>query len=101
MRQNMNIGEAIKFLRSKRNISQVDLAEKVEITQGFLSLIEQGEREPGFELVKKISRTLQVPEQLIFLLTCQKTPTQRRYTRSLNKIALALDDILQQVTTQA
>ena len=97
----MNIGEAIKFLRSRRNVSQVELAEKVEITQGFLSLIEKGEREPGFELVKKIADTLKVPEQLIFLLTCQNTPKQKRYEKPLHKIALALDDILRQVSASA
>lgn len=97
----MNIGEAIKFLRSKRNVSQVELANKVEITQGFLSLIEAGEREPGFELIKKISGTLQVPEELIFLLTCQKSPKQKRYAGPLNKIALALDDILRAVAAKA
>lgn len=97
----MDIGEAIKFLRSRRNISQVELAEKVEITQGFLSLIEKGEREPGFELVKKISETLKVPEQLIFLLTCPKNPKQKQYEKPLHKIALALDDILRQVSATA
>ena len=97
----MNIGEAIKFLRSKRDISQVQLADKIEITQGFLSLIEKGEREPGFELIKKIASTLHVPEQLIFLLACQKKTKQKQYSRPLNKIALALDDILREITPQA
>lgn len=97
----MKIGETIKFLRSKRNISQVELAEQVEITQGFLSLIENGDREPGFELIKKIASKLHIPEQLIFLIACQENPKEKKYSRSLNKIALALDDILREITPQA
>ncbi|MBI4355925.1 MAG: helix-turn-helix transcriptional regulator [Candidatus Omnitrophica bacterium] len=90
----MNVGEAIKTLRVRRQITQKFLAERCGITQGFLSLVERGDREPGFDLVEKISETLGVPPQLILLLACEKYTRGKRYSKPLRKIALTLDELL-------
>lgn len=90
----MDIGKAIKTLRARHKIPQQTLARKVGITQGYLSLIEKGLREPGFDLIKKIANTLMIPPQLIFLLACNKESKFRRYAKPLRNITLLVDDIL-------
>ena len=40
----MKIGEAIKKLREKQNMTQVDLANKAGISPAFISLLESGDR---------------------------------------------------------
>ena len=94
----MKIGSAIKTLRLKRDIPQLDLAKRVGITQGFLSLLERDEREPSFELIPKIASELKVPTQLLLLLACEDTPRQSRYSKPLQDIALAIDEILNAVS---
>lgn len=96
----MKIGTAIKTLRLKRDVPQQNLAKKVGITQGFLSLIERDAREPSFELIGKIASELKVPTQLLLLLACDETPRQRRYSKPLQNIALAIEEILNAVSTR-
>lgn len=90
----MNIGLVIKELRQKRKISQQKLSKTLEITQGYLSLIEKGEREPGIDLINKTAYCFGIPEQLIFLLACEPKPEMKRFSKPLKKIASAIDDIL-------
>jgi len=90
----MDIGQAIKTLRTKRRVTQKDLAERSGVSQGFLSLIEKGEREPDFELIEKIAGALKIPPQLVLLLACGRHSRGRRYARPLKRIASALDELL-------
>ena len=93
----MDVGEAIKDLRCKKNFSQKDLAKKLGITQGYLSLIERGGREPSLDLIKKIAGGLEIPQQLIFLLTCDPFPKNKNFAKPIKKIAVAIDDILKSI----
>ena len=95
----MNIGQAIKTLRTRRRITQHELAAGAEVTQGFLSLVEKGKREPGFEFIEKIAKELQVPPHLVLLLACEAHPKGRRYSRPLQTIARALDELLRAYTS--
>lgn len=90
----MGIGKAIKTLRTRHKVPQQVLAEKVGVTQGYLSLIEKGLREPGFDLIEKIADTLSIPQQIIFLLACNRTAKSKRFAKPLKNITLLIDDIL-------
>lgn len=94
----MNIGQAIKILRTKRQVTQRDLAIGAGVSQGFLSLVEKGKREPGFELIERVANVLRVPPQLVFLLACEGPPRGRRYARPLQTIARILDDLVRACT---
>ena len=93
----MNLGEIIKDLRLRKHVSQKILAQKVGITQGYLSLIEQGEREPSLDLIKQIAVSLDIPQQLFFLLMCEVPPRHKSYAKSIKKIAVVIDDILKSI----
>ena len=90
----MSIGKAIKKLREKHGFSQQSLAESIGISQGYLSLVEKDLREPGFDLIKKISDVLKVPQQLILLLACDKNVKAKRFSKPLRNIILLADDII-------
>jgi len=95
----MNIGSVIKNLRLKRDVSQKELVRSLRITQGYLSLIESGDREPSFELIDKIAAALKIPPQLIFLLSCDnKSKNTKTFAKPLKQIATAIDDILSAAT---
>lgn len=93
----MNIGKAIKTIRLRHKMPQQILAKKIGVTQGYLSLIEKGQREPGFNLVGKISDALTIPQQLILFLACEHDPKYKRFARPLKKITILVDDILKAV----
>jgi len=92
----MDIGGAIKTIRVKHNVSQQELAKSTGVTQGYLSLIEKGGREPGFDLIEKIADSLAIPPQLLFILACNKA-RGKRYAKPLRNIIMLADDILQEI----
>lgn len=54
------LGEAIRQLRTKRGISQEDLAHLAGVTTGTLSVIERGRSNPAWGTVKAIAEALDV-----------------------------------------
>jgi transcriptional regulator with XRE-family HTH domain len=54
------LGEAIRQLRTKRGISQEDLAHLAGVTTGTLSVIERGRSNPAWGTVKSIAKALDV-----------------------------------------
>lgn len=93
----MSIGKAIKKLREKHGFSQQDLAESIGISQGYLSLVEKELREPGFDLIKKIARVLNIPQQLILLLACDRDVKVKDFSKPLREIVLLADDIIRSI----
>ena len=54
------LGEQIKFWRQRRNFTQEKLAEKIELTPGFISLIETGKKRASLETLLFISQELEI-----------------------------------------
>lgn len=54
------LGKRIRFWRQQRNLTQEQLAEKVGLTPGFISLIEIGKRRVSLESLLSLCRTLNI-----------------------------------------
>jgi transcriptional regulator with XRE-family HTH domain len=50
-------------LREKHNLTQADVAKKLNVTQGYYSLIEKGERQADLNLsiAEKLSKIFNIP----------------------------------------
>jgi transcriptional regulator with XRE-family HTH domain len=68
----MNLGSAIKQLRTELNLSQGELSSKIGISQTSLSQIELGYKEPSKKTLKSISEKLEIPIGLLYLLAMEK-----------------------------
>lgn len=55
------LGEAIRIARVFQGMSQQDLAKAMDISNGFLSQIESGAREPSQETLRSAGAALGVP----------------------------------------
>ena len=93
----MKAGTLIKEIRLKRGVSQKILVKELGITQGYLSLVERGEKEPSLDLIKKIAKRLNVPQQLIVLSTCDTFPRNKKYIKPVKKIVSAINEILRSI----
>lgn len=60
-----DIGNAIRFYRTQRGLSQQTLSSEVGISISYLSLLERGQRDPRFTTLVKIASAMGVP---VFLL---------------------------------
>jgi transcriptional regulator with XRE-family HTH domain len=55
-----NLGKNIKFLRSRKGLTQAILAEKADVSVIFLSSIERGTKYPQADTLARIAKTLEV-----------------------------------------
>lgn len=62
-----SFGDRLKQLRNSKNLFQEDLANKLNISKSAVGMYERNEREPSFELLKKIADYFNV--SIDFLLT--------------------------------
>lgn len=54
----MKFGQNIKHIRKRMNMSQSELATKMEISRSYLSDIENGNKNPSIKTVKKLADSL-------------------------------------------
>lgn len=64
----MNIGKSIKLIRIQKDLKQIELAEKSKISVSYLSLLEQGKRDPNLSTLSNIAKALGVPLSIIVFL---------------------------------
>jgi len=74
----MTFGGLIRSLRKSDNISQIELAKKLNVSKQFLSDIEHNRKEVGISFAKKVSSVLGYSiEPLLELLIKQQLKRQR------------------------
>lgn len=54
----MDLGQGIRVMLAKRQISQTKLAKMVEVTRPYMSSLCNNERVPSFGLLERISESL-------------------------------------------
>ena len=56
-----SLGGKVKYYREQRALYQVELADIVGVSTGYIGSIEQGVRSPSLKLLKKIAKALKIP----------------------------------------
>ena len=63
----MNIGERMKKLRTRKGLSQSQLAKELDISDNSIGMYETGQREPGLEVLEKIANCFDVSMDYLVL----------------------------------
>ena len=61
-----NFIQNLKFYRKRANISQAELAEKCNVSNGTIGNIECGMTKPSFDLIFSIATALKIPTEDLF-----------------------------------
>ena len=88
------LGPRIAALRRSKNISQGELARRLQVSPSAVGMYEQGRREPSAELLVRLARVLEV--SVDYLLTGQPLPGEREKIQGV--VSQAVSDA--QVHTQ-
>jgi transcriptional regulator with XRE-family HTH domain len=64
----MNIGNAIQLARTKRKLTQIQLAKRAGISVSYLSLLERSRRDPPLSTLEKVAAALNMPLEILFFL---------------------------------
>lgn len=61
-----SLGEKIKYYRKQRKLYQVELADIVDVSTGYIGAIEQSVKSPSLKLLSKIAKALKIqPHELL------------------------------------
>jgi len=63
----MTLGNAIKVMRTAAGLKQKKLADMVGVSVNYLSLVENGKREPSLSFLNRLAEALGVPTGMFFL----------------------------------
>jgi len=76
----MHFGPLLRSLRKSRELTQVELAAKVKVSQSFLARLESGKGRPSMATVRKLIRVLEPPKvgQFITLAALTVVPKDLR-----------------------
>ena len=64
----MNIGYAIKQVRTYYGLSQIELSKKTGISQTSISQIESGVKNPSKRTIKSICEVFEIPEAILYVM---------------------------------
>lgn len=68
----MNVGNAIKMCRTRRGVSQGELARRADCSVSYLSMLENNQRDPTLSTLKKVAEALNVPIGILFFLASER-----------------------------
>ncbi|STY62594.1 helix-turn-helix domain-containing protein [Mannheimia haemolytica] len=72
----MNIGKALKLCRTQKGLTKTKLAENSNISVSYLTLLEQGKREPNISTINEICKALQIPPSILIFLASDSSEQQ-------------------------
>lgn len=81
----MNIPRAIKTCRLARGISQQELAQRIDISPSYLSLLEAGKKEPSVSMLRDLATGLEMSVDVL-MLTAIDYGEVRRHQQELSDI---------------
>ena len=93
----LNVGQNIKLFRENLGFKQKDLAEQLDVSVNYLSLLEHNKREPSMAFLKKISKAMKVPITFFFIEAIQDdvkvNPDLRRAVSKLRDLAVEMEKL--------
>ena len=92
----MNLGKTIKTARKQKGLTQSQFAEACDITQAYLSQIENNNKEPNLSTLKNISTHLEVPLPVLFFLALDEEDVQPEKAEAFKLIAPSVRSLLNQ-----
>jgi len=91
----MDIGKAVRECRTRRGLTQKELAAGSGLDPSYVSLIESGRRVPSLDVLTRIAEYVAVPVYLLVLLGCEDddlvcSGDRERAQRVLDKVSRSM-----------
>ena len=84
----MNFSKALKLCRTQKGISKTELAEKAGLSVSYLSLLEQGKRDPVLSTIDSICKALNIPSSIFMFLASDVNELNGISTELAEKLSL-------------
>lgn len=97
------LNRALKLLRTFHQLSQVELAKRLGISNSYLSEIESGSKSPSVDLLDQYSAVFKLPLSSILLFSEQleeTTPGNKLRVKAADKVLKLLEWVAEKETIQ-
>jgi transcriptional regulator with XRE-family HTH domain len=84
----MNISKALKLCRTQKGMTKTKLAEKANVSISYLSLLEQGKRDPNLTTINKLCIALNIPASIFMFLASDVNELDGISTELAEKLSL-------------
>ena len=96
----LELGKAIRIVREAKGMRLAALAERASVSVPFLSLVENGERQPSLAVLRKLANGLGIPPEVLIMLSQPSTGhlqikdrTTQSLVRAIQKLQSVEDDL--------
>ena len=96
----MDYGRALRTCRAMRGWEQERVAKQAGLSKSYISLIESGRRTPSVFAIRKLARSLMVPEALLHLLASDLSSVPLAEGRTYDQLARSLLALLAESTSK-
>jgi XRE family transcriptional regulator, regulator of sulfur utilization len=93
----MKIGNVIKEVRSEKKISQGELAKNCDVTQSYLSQIENDIKMPSNDLLVQIGKNLNVPVSVLYYLAIEETDVPKDNLQAYQQLSSTIKSLVKSV----
>ena len=90
----MNVGKAIKKLRKKNNYTQEGFCKKIDISQTYLSQIENNKKTPSGQLLAVISDVFKIPLPILFWFSVEEEDISKNKREAYALLKPTIDSLL-------
>ena len=90
----MDLGTTIKSVRKQKGLKQNQFAELCEITQSYLSQIENNLKDPNLSTLKIISTQLNTPLPILFFLSLDNSDIDPSKEKAFEMIAPSIKSLI-------
>ena len=90
----MDLGTTIKSVRKQKGFKQNQFAELCEITQSYLSQIENNLKDPNLSTLKIISIQLNTPLPILFFLSLDNSDIEPSKEKAFEMIAPSIKSLI-------
>ncbi|TCP21522.1 helix-turn-helix protein [Tenacibaculum skagerrakense] len=92
----MDLGQTIKEIRKQKGLKQNQFAHLCDITQAYLSQIENNLKEPNLSTLKVISNKLETPLPILFFLSLDNKDVKPEKAEAFKMIAPSVKSLVNQ-----
>ncbi len=96
----MNIGLAIKKIRTDKLMSQIDLSNETGISQTSISQMEKGIKRPSQKNLTKICVALDVPETLIYFYGLEESDIPKKNKKVYSVVYPAIEEMIKRLIVE-
>lgn len=93
----MNIGFAVKELRTYARMSQKELAKKARLTQGYISNVEHGKQQPTAKVIKRMCDALSVPVEIMWIMALELKDTKPKLRSLYKDLKPVIDSLIEEL----